>query len=159
MQFSFKKPFLKVTITDLRESGLYFQKRIDLLLSVLKEKYFIKTQCSNEYQGIHLTQCIVFEHENKRFKAIDLSDPDGGGCASFFEIIKNENCQFVLKSQYNPSLNIPKLKPFFYFEKNDPEKFSDALPFLRSIKKNNDHLYWRGSLPENRKNIIFFIMW
>jgi hypothetical protein len=157
MQFSFKKPFLKVIITDLRESALYFQKRIDFLLSTLKEKYFIKEQHCDEYEGVHLTQCIVFEHDNKRFKLIDLSDPDNGDHASFFEIIKKENCQFVLKSQYNPNLNIPKLRPFFYFEKSDPELFSGRLLSLRSIKKNNNELYWRGSLHDSRKNIIFSI--
>lgn len=157
MQFSFKKPFLKVIMTDLRESALYFQKRIDFLLSTLREKYFIKEQHGNEYEGVHLTQCVIFEHENKRFKLIDLSDPDNGDYASFFEIIKKENCQFVLKSQYNPTLNIPKLRPFFYFEKSDPEVFSGRLSSLRSIKKNNNELYWRGSLHESRKNIIFSI--
>jgi len=135
MQFSFKKPFLKVTITDLRESGLYFQKRIDLLLSVLKKKYFIKIEYSNTYLNTTLNQCIIFEHENKRFKVIDLSDPDDGPYAGFFEIIKHEKCQFVLKCQYNPRLNIPKLKPFFYFEKSNSEVFGGLLPFLRSIKK------------------------
>lgn len=157
MQFSFKKPLLKIIVSNLKESELYFKQRFDLVLNILKKKYFIKIEYSNTYLNTTLNQCIIFEHENKRFKVIDLSDPDDGSCAGFFEIIKHEQCQFVLKCQYNPNLNIPKLKPFFYFEKSKPEVFSESLPFLRSIKKNNNQLYWRGSLHKNRKNIIFSI--
>lgn len=154
MQFLYNKPYLKVIITDLKESKIYFQPRLDYAIDVLKKTYQITVEHSKHYLGLKLSQCIIFEHENKFFKVIDLSDPDNSKHAGFFNIVKDNRCQFVLKSQYNPKLNIPKLRPFFYFEKSDPKFFCENLNFLRSIKKVNNKLYWRGVLHDNRKKII-----
>jgi hypothetical protein len=123
------------------------------MLSRLHDHYRITTEQATHYRGQKFDQSIVFEHEDGRFKVIEWGDRDNPDKMECKEIIEHHDCQYVLKCQYNPIWHVPKLRPFFYFEKTSPKVFSAKLDRLRDVPKTK-HLFWRGHLKLGRETLL-----
>lgn len=124
------------------------------MLSALGDRYTIHRSESPTYLGVKFDQSMVFEHEDGMFKVIEWGDRDNPNKMECNEIIAHPKCQFVLKCQYNPKWHIPKLRPYFYFEKTKPKQFSGRLDRLRSLPKCDTPLYWRGNMHLGRDRIL-----
>jgi hypothetical protein len=146
-------PKLRVWQMPVEDRRTYITERVDAMLGQIKS-YRIEKIPSTTYLGVRLKQCLIFEHAEGNFKVIDWSDRDYPEKMESGKIINHPNCQFVLKCQYNPVWRVPKLRPFFYFEKTRPRWFSEVLPSLRQIPKTNRKLYWRGNLHEGREAVL-----
>lgn len=136
------------------DSRTYITDRVKHMLDIYQDVYRIYEHQVTHYRGFKFDQCMVFEHEDGMFKVIDWSDRDHPDKMESAEIIQHPQCQFVLKCQYNPRWRVPKLRPFFYFEKTDPLGFSNALVDLRWVPKTEERLYWRGNLHLGRAEIL-----
>jgi hypothetical protein len=145
------KPNLKIFQMPREDSRTYITERVEHLLPALEEIYKVKVGQTTHYLGVKFDQCMVFEHSDGMFKVIDWSDSDQPDKMESTDIIHHPKCQFVLKCQYNPAWHVPKLRPFFYFEKTKPRQFSSSLHRLRKIPKVGDKLFWRGNMHVGRE--------
>jgi hypothetical protein len=148
------KKVLKIIQLSDDYNRTYIIDRVHFLIDKLKNKYIINLQNSPDYLGEKLKQCTIFEHEDGIFKVIDWSDRDNPKKMESKNIIQNNNCQYVLKCQYNPEWRCSKLRPYFYFEKTNPQYFHVLSKKLRLIKKNKNKIYWKGNLHLGRKKTL-----
>jgi hypothetical protein len=149
-----KKPALKLYIMKREDSRTYMTDRLGLLVKTISDRYRVTCRDITHYQGIKFDQCAVIEHDDGMYKVIDWSDRDHPEKMECADIILHPKCQYVLKCQYNPRWRVPKLKPFFYFEKTKPREFSDNLDKLRAIPKMKNQVYWRGNNHLGRQCVI-----
>jgi hypothetical protein len=136
------------------DSRTYMTDRLNSLINLISNQYKVFREDSTHYQSIKFDQCAVIEHDDGMFKVIDWSDRDHPQKMECADIIQHPHCQYVLKCQYNPKWRVPKLRPFFYFEKTKPKEFSNSLNSLRFMPKTNSKLYWRGNLHLGRVKIL-----
>lgn len=135
------------------DSRTYITERVEGMVDIL-DAYRVTRESRSTYLGRKFDQCIVFEHEDGMFKIIDWGDRDHPSKMECEDIIKEDKCQYVLKCQYSPKWHVPKLRPFFYFEKTKPKEFSASLSKLRAIPKSSDKLYWRGNPHMGRGEVL-----
>lgn len=136
------------------DTRTYMIDRLTHLASNLVKRYKVSISDMTHYNGIKFDQCAVIEHEDKMFKVIDWSDRDNPSKMECADIIKDDLCQYVLKCQYNPEWKVPKLRPFFYFEKTNPLQFSNKLDRLRNVRKNDKNIYWKGNNHMGRDKVL-----
>lgn len=154
---------LKVISFPKRHSRNYITKRVEGLCDSLRDEYEIEQveletyQALNEYGKLSqfkLRHCIIFEQEDKKFKVIEWDDRDNPIKYDCRELVKSPNCLYVLKCQCSMSSIHPKIRPFFYFEKHNPDIFSEQLDELRAKPVASQKLYWRGNLHLGRREIL-----
>jgi len=146
---------LRIVSFPKRHSRNYIVRRVEALVESLKGRYEVAAEEVDHYHNFVLKHCMLFEHENGKFKVIDWGDRDNAGKFDSKEIVKSPMCEFVLKCQYNRFKTInPKIRPYFYFEKHNPDVFSSLLRDLRNRPKTSDKIYWRGNDHLNRKEVL-----
>lgn len=124
----------------------YILERLSLLIEQVKQKYRISTTFCD------LSDTVIFEHGDGTFKAIDFGDRDNPEKFDSKEIIENKKCAFVLKCQLRQTINHPKIRPFFYWDKGN-KQFSADIPRYRKNTRNKN-LYFRGNTHLGRKQIL-----
>ena len=134
------------------------------MCELLVDRYDISQEETEFYQTLdhrsnpnnfRLRHCLLIEHENKTFKVIDWDDRDNPGKYDAREIVKSPLCQFVLKCQYSRMRILhPKVRPFFYFDKTDPDVLSQNIPAYRQTPRTETKLYWRGNNHLGRQKVF-----
>lgn len=128
--------------------------RVFSLLNKIKNKYKINLIDKKNYKSKIFYNLCIFEHENSNFKILDYSDRDYPDKCESKYFLESKQCQYVLKCQYNPIWQQSKFRPFFYFEKHDPEKFSTLSDKLRNKKNRIHKIFWKGNLGLGRRDIL-----
>lgn len=144
---------ISVILLSREDRRTYITDRLDAMCERLKSKYKIAITETERYLGVKFKQAAVIE-QNGRFKIIDWNDRDNPAKLSYMSLLDLNNCQFVLKCQYNTKWNVPKFRPFFYFEKTKPQLLSESLQELRQIPKTQSKIFWKGKLHCGREEIV-----
>ena len=155
MLFFRSKPSLRIICLPQEHARSCVAQRMDGILHMWASHYHIEWIETKTYNDIKFDQCYVVEHEDGKFKVIDWSDRDNPTKMESGDIIHHHLCQYVLKCQYNPTYRVPKLRPFFYFEKTDPKGFSNICENLRDLPKTHEStISWFGNFRLGRNEIL-----